>query len=264
MCVNDVVTCGARPLFFLDYFATGKLDLAVAEAVVGSIARACEASGCALLGGETAELPGMYADGEYDLAGFALGVVGRKRIVDGKRIAIGDKVIAVASSGLHSNGYSLARRVLLADGGIGLAATPLELAGKSVADALLEPTKLYAKLAQAIVAATDVRAMSHITGGGLPGNLPRVLPDGFGARMAPQWTKPAIFDLIARLGPVDHHEMLRTFNMGIGFIAIVTPDEAEKALAAAASVGETAWIAGEIEAVSPETPFEERVRFAEA
>ena len=264
MCVNDVVTCGARPLFFLDYFGTGKLELSVAEAVIGSIARACEASGCALLGGETAELPGMYADGEYDLAGFALGVVARKRIVDGKRVAVGDTVIAVASSGLHSNGYSLARRVLLGEGGIGLDATPPELNGKTVADALLEPTKLYAKLAQAIVAATDVRAMSHITGGGLPGNLPRVLPDGFGARLAPEWSRPAIFELIARLGPVDHAEMLRTFNMGIGFIAIVSPEEADKAIAAAESVGERAWVAGNLEAVSVDMPFEERVRFAEA
>lgn len=264
MCVNDVVTCGARPLFFLDYFATGKLELSVAEAVVGSIARACEASGCALLGGETAELPGMYADGEYDLAGFALGVVGRKRIVDGKRVAPGDAVVAVASSGLHSNGYSLARRVLLGEAGPGLDARPTELGGRSVADALLEPTKLYAKLAQAIVAATDVRAMSHITGGGLPGNLPRVLPEGLGARLAPAWQRPAIFDLIAKLGPVEHGEMLRTFNMGIGFIAVVPMHEVESALAAAESVGEKAWLAGVIESVPTETPFEERVRFAEA
>ena len=264
MCVNDVVTCGARPLFFLDDFATGKLELAVAEAVVGSIARACEASGCALLGGETAELPGMYADGEYDLAGFALGVVGRKRIVDGKRVAPGDAVIAVASSGLHSNGYSLARRVLLGETGPGLEARPSELGGKSVADALLEPTKLYAKLAQALVATTEVRAMSHITGGGLPGNLPRVLPEGLGARMAPHWERPAIFDLIAKLGPVEHGEMLRTFNMGVGFIAVVPQADVAKALEAAASVGEKAWLAGVIESVPVETPFEERVRFAEA
>jgi phosphoribosylformylglycinamidine cyclo-ligase len=264
MCVNDVVTCGARPLFFLDYFATGKLELGVAEAVVGSIARACEASGCALLGGETAELPGMYADGEYDLAGFSVGVVGRRRIVDGKRVAPGDVVIAVASSGLHSNGYSLARRVLLGEGGIGLDARPAELGGKSVADALLEPTKLYAKLAQAFVAQTDVRAMSHITGGGLPGNLPRVLPEGIGVRMTPEWDRPGIFSLIARLGPVEHAEMLRTFNMGIGFVAIVPQPDAEKALAAAASVGEHAWVAGVVEAIPAATPFEDRVRFAEA
>lgn len=264
MCVNDIVTCGARPLFFLDYFGTGKLELAVAEAVIGSIARACEASGCALLGGETAELPGMYAAGEYDLAGFAVGVVARKRLVDGKRVAAGDTVIAIASSGLHSNGYSLARHVLLREGSVGLDAVPEALLGQTVADALLAPTKLYARVAQALVANVDVLAMSHITGGGLPGNLPRVLPDGLGARLDPNWSRPPIFELIARLGPVEHAEMLRTFNMGIGFVVVVSPKDAEAALRTAEEAGEKAWIAGAIEAVSPETPFEERVRFAEA
>src|SRR5580693_6057615 len=186
MCVNDIVTCGARPLFFLDYFATSKLDVAVAEKVVAGIAAACKESGCALLGGETAELPGMYAAGEYDLAGFAVGVVGRRKIVDGARVAEGDVAIGLPSSGLHSNGYSLARKALLEAMALPLTATPAELGGKTVGAALLAPTRLYARHVQALLGAgIDVRAMSHITGGGLPGNLPRVLPDGLGVRLEP-------------------------------------------------------------------------------
>jgi phosphoribosylformylglycinamidine cyclo-ligase len=197
MCVNDIVTTGARPLFFLDYFATGKLDVGVAERVVKGIAEACRESGCALLGGETAELPGMYADGEYDLAGFAVGVVGRAKIVDGKRVTAGDKVLGVASSGLHSNGYSLARRVLFDAMKLGLADRPAQLEGKTVAEALLAPTRLYARHVQAVLGAgVDVRAISHITGGGLPGNLPRVLPDGLGVKLAAPWKRPGIVVLI--------------------------------------------------------------------
>ena len=173
MCVNDVLTSGARPLFFLDYFATGKLDVAVGEKVIRGIALACKESGCALLGGETAELPGMYADGEYDLAGFSVGVVARSKIVDGKRVSEGDTVIALPSSGLHSNGYSLARKVLLEKMHLALTDAPAALGGQTVGEAMLTPTRLYARQVQAVLTGgVDVRAMSHITGGGLPGNVP--------------------------------------------------------------------------------------------
>jgi formyltetrahydrofolate-dependent phosphoribosylglycinamide formyltransferase len=196
MCVNDIITTGARPLFFLDYFGTGKLDVGVAENVVKGIANACRESGCALLGGETAELPGMYAEGEYDLAGFTVGVVARAKIVDGKRVVEGDRVIGLASSGLHSNGYSLARRVLFDALKLEVADRPAQLGGKSVGEALLAPTRLYPRHVQAVLAAgIDVHAMSHITGGGLPGNLPRVLPDHLGVRLpAAAWKRPAIID----------------------------------------------------------------------
>ncbi|MBL8607358.1 MAG: phosphoribosylformylglycinamidine cyclo-ligase [Myxococcales bacterium] len=259
MCVNDIVTSGARPLFFLDYFATGRLDVAVGEAVVGGIARACKASGCALLGGETAELPGMYADGEYDLAGFAVGVVARAKLVTGARVAAGDRVIALASSGLHSNGYSLARKALER---LSMDDRPAALGGKTVAEALLEPTRLYAKASQAVLAAgVDVRAMSHVTGGGLPGNLPRVLPEGLGARLTP-WARPAIFDLVQQEGSVADAEMLRTFNAGIGFVVVVPQSDVARALAAAEAAGERAWDAGVVVDVPASRAFEERVEIA--
>jgi len=256
MSVNDVVTTGARPLFFLDYFATGKLDVSVAEKVVAGIARGCEISGCALLGGETAELPGMYADGEYDLAGFCVGVVARGSIVDGRRVEAGDVAIALPSSGLHSNGYSLARRVLS-----DLGERPPELGGKSVGEALLEPTRLYAKQAQAVVAAAgvEVRAMCHVTGGGLPGNLPRVLPEGLGLAIDAPWPAPPVFDLVARRGPVDVHEMRRTFNMGVGFVFVVSAASADAAERALAALGEKSFRLGRIVSVAPDTEFEARV-----
>src|SRR4051794_15344516 len=191
MCVNDVITTGARPLFFLDYFGTGKLDVAVAEQVVKGIANACREAGCALLGGETAELPGMYAEGEYDLAGFTVGVVARAKIVDGKRVSAGDVAIGLPSSGLHSNGYSLARKVLLEGMALKMGDRPPALGGKSVGEALLTPTRLYARHVQALLGAgIDVRAMSHITGGGIPGNVPRVLPDALGLRIDATWERP--------------------------------------------------------------------------
>ncbi|KYF90337.1 phosphoribosylaminoimidazole synthetase [Sorangium cellulosum] len=262
MCVNDVLTVGARPLFFLDYFATGKLDVDVGEAVVRGIADGCKQAGCALIGGETAELPGMYADGEYDLAGFAVGVVERSRILDGKRIAPGDAVLAVASSGLHSNGYSLARRVLEKEMGLRMSDRVDEL-GATVGDALLTPTRIYARAITALLAACGdaVRGLSHITGGGLPGNLPRVLPDGLGARLdLGSYQRPAIFHLLQRGGPVDEAEMRRTFNLGVGLVAVVDKSAADKAIDALADSGERAWVLGEIVPVG-DVPFEERVRF---
>jgi len=259
MCVNDVVTCGARPLFFLDYFATGRLDVAVGEAVVRGIANACKASGCALLGGETAELPGMYADGEYDLAGFAVGVVSRAKIVTGARVAAGDRVVAVASSGLHSNGYSLARKAVER---LAMDARPAALGGRTVAEALLEPTRLYARaVAEVLASGADVRAMSHITGGGLPGNLPRVLPEGKGARLAP-WSRPGIFDLVEAEGGVAPAEMLRTFNCGVGFVFVVPASDVDRTVAAITAAGERAWDAGAIVEVPATRPFEERVELA--
>ncbi len=261
MCVNDVVTTGARPLFFLDYFATGKLDLEVGTDVIRGIAAACKESGCALLGGETAELPGMYADGEYDLAGFSVGVVARSRIVDGKRVVAGDVAIGVPSSGLHSNGYSLARKVLLEKMGLSLGDAPAALLGKTVGQALLEPTRLYARHVQAMVGdgRIDVHAMSHITGGGLPGNLPRVLPDGLGVRIGKDWTRAPVFDLIARGGPVDTTEMRRTFNMGVGFVFVVPAADASKAVEVLAALGESPIALGEVVAVPGSTAFEDRV-----
>ncbi|KYF53431.1 phosphoribosylaminoimidazole synthetase, partial [Sorangium cellulosum] len=244
MCVNDVLTVGARPLFFLDYFATGKLDVDVGEAVVRGIAEGCKQAGCALIGGETAELPGMYADGEYDLAGFAVGVVERSRILDGKRVAAGDAVIGVASSGLHSNGYSLARRVLEKEMGLRMSDRVDEL-GSTVGEALLTPTRIYARAITALLAACGdaVRGLSHITGGGLPGNLPRVLPDGLGAQLdLGSYQRPAVFQVLQRGGPVEEAEMRRTFNLGVGLVAVVEKGAADRAIEALAGSGERAWV----------------------
>lgn len=262
MCVNDVLTVGARPLFFLDYFATGKLDVDVGEAVVRGIAEGCKQAGCALIGGETAELPGMYADGEYDLAGFAVGVVERSRILDGKRVAAGDAVIGVASSGLHSNGYSLARRVLEKEMGLRMSDRVDEL-GSTVGEALLTPTRIYARAITALLAACGdaVRGLSHITGGGLPGNLPRVLPDGLGAQLdLGSYQRPAVFQVLQRGGPVEEAEMRRTFNLGVGLVAVVEKGAADRAIEALAGSGERAWVLGEVVSVG-DVPFEERVRF---
>ncbi|HEY8073687.1 MAG TPA: phosphoribosylformylglycinamidine cyclo-ligase [Labilithrix sp.] len=259
MCVNDIVTCGARPLFFLDYFATGKLDVAVAERVVKGIAEACKESGCALLGGETAELPGMYAEGEYDLAGFAVGVVSRGKIVDGKRVAEGDKLVALASSGLHSNGYSLARRVVDAMK-LGWSDKPAKLGGKTVAEAMLAPTRLYSRHVQAVLAAgVDVRAMSHVTGGGLPGNLPRVLPDGLGARLR-AWKRPPIVELVSER--VEEAELRRVFNLGVGFVFVVPAADAARTNEALRAIGEEPIDLGEVVRVPDGTDFEARVVFA--
>ncbi|WP_082363381.1 phosphoribosylformylglycinamidine cyclo-ligase [Chondromyces crocatus] len=263
MCVNDIITVGARPLFFLDYFATGKLDVDVGEAVVRGIADGCKQAGCALLGGETAELPSMYADGEYDLAGFAVGVVERAKLLDGKRVAAGDVVIGVASSGLHSNGYSLARRVFEREMALGMDARVAEL-GSTVGEVLLTPTRIYARAVAELLGACgeEVRALSHITGGGLPGNVPRVLPEGLGVRLdATSWERPAVFRVIAAGGPVEEAEMRRTFNLGVGLIAVVHRDAADRAVETLQRAGETAWVAGEVLPVG-DVAFEERVRFA--
>jgi phosphoribosylformylglycinamidine cyclo-ligase len=262
MCVNDVITCGARPLFFLDYFGTGKLDVGVAESVIRGIAAACKESDCALLGGETAELPGMYAPGEYDLAGFSVGVVARRKIVDGTRVAPGDVAVALPSSGLHSNGYSLARKALLEAAGMALDARPSELGGRTLGEALLTPTRLYARASRAALASgADVRAMSHVTGGGIPGNLPRVLPEGTGLRIERAWARAPIFDLVQRAGGVAEAEMRRAFNVGVGFVFVVPPGDAAKLEQALRAAGEQPFELGRVVAVPADRTFEERVEW---
>jgi phosphoribosylformylglycinamidine cyclo-ligase len=259
MCVNDVITVGARPLFFLDYFATGKLDAGVAAAVVSGIAKGCELAGCALLGGETAEMPGSYPPGEYDLAGFAVGVVERDAILDGKAPREGDVLIGLPSSGLHSNGYSLARKVLLEHAGLALDATPEGLDGP-LGDVLLRPTRIYARAVSAAIGAGGVRAVAHITGGGLPGNLPRVLPDGLGALVDGPPPRQAIFELIQRLGNVELAEMRRTFNLGVGLVVVADPARASAIEAALRSAGEAPFTLGRVEPSGAED--DARVRYA--
>ncbi|CAN5818798.1 phosphoribosylformylglycinamidine cyclo-ligase [soil metagenome] len=257
MCVNDVITTGARPLFFLDYFATGKLDVDVGERVIKGIAAGCKESGCALLGGETAELPGMYADGEYDLAGFSVGVVARSQLIDGTKVAAGDVVLGLRSNGLHSNGYSLARRVLDAS----LDEKPAVLGGKTIAEALMLPTRLFTKHVQKVLAAgVTVHAMCHVTGGGLPGNLPRVLPDGLGVDVKP-FPRPPIFDLIATRGPVEEAEMRRAFNLGVAYVFVVPAAHADQARAALRAIDEEPLEIGTVVVVPDGTAYEDRVRW---
>ncbi|MBO6938026.1 MAG: phosphoribosylformylglycinamidine cyclo-ligase [Deltaproteobacteria bacterium] len=260
MCVNDIVTVGARPLFFLDYFATGKLEVAQGEAVVRGIAEGCKQAGCALLGGETAELPGFYDGGRYDLAGFAVGVVDRSAILDGKAVAEGDVLLGVASSGLHSNGYSLARRALIeGDGALPLDA-PADGMDRPLGEVMLDPTRIYVKAALAAIGAGGVHALCHVTGGGLPGNLPRVLPEGHGAFVDGSWDEPAIFDLIRRRGDVAQAEMRRTFNLGIGFVVVAAADSVDAITAALEGAGESVVRLGSVERSDAEG--EARVRYA--
>ncbi len=246
MCVNDVAVVGAEPLFFLDYFATGKLSAEQAAEVVKGIAEGCRQAGCALIGGETAEMPGLYAPGEYDLAGFAVGCVERSRIVDGRAVEPGDAVVGVASSGLHSNGYSLVRRALLEKHP--LDARPPELEGRSLADALLEPTRIYAKDVLALLDRVPVKAFAHITGGGLPGNVPRSLPRDTKAVLEERrWPRPPIFDLVQREGGVAREEMFRTFNMGLGLVAVLAASDVAAAQALLSARGLASWLVGGIE-----------------
>ncbi|MFO7156071.1 MAG: phosphoribosylformylglycinamidine cyclo-ligase [Pseudomonadota bacterium] len=232
MCVNDVACTGAEPLFFLDYYATGKLSAEEAAQVVAGIAEGCRLAGCALVGGETAELPGFYAAGEYDLAGFCVGVVERDEIVDGRRVRPGDVIVGLASSGLHSNGYSLARKVLLEHLALPLDQADEKLGGRTLADVLLEPTRIYARhVFELRKGGIDIRAMAHVTGGGLPGNVPRTLPEGVRAVIdRSTWEVPAIFRRIQEGGNVPDEEMLRTFNMGVGFTLVVPAEQADEAI----------------------------------
>jgi len=247
MSVNDVLTSGAEPLFFLDYFSTSKLKVAEAESVIAGIARGCEEAGCTLLGGETAELPGFYARGEYDLAGFCVGVVERTRIIDGRSIQPGDALIGLASSGLHSNGYSLARKVLLQKQRHALSEIlpPLR---RSLADELLEPTRIYVRDILAVREQVELKGLAHITGGGIPGNLPRCLPTGTSALLSERtWQRPPVFDLIASGAEIDRAEMYATFNMGLGMIAVVGKSDTAKALRLLNSLGATASEVGSVE-----------------
>lgn len=230
MCVNDILTSGADPAFFLDYFATGKLDVGIAETVIGGIAEGCRQAHCSLIGGETAEMPGFYPEGEYDIAGFAVGVVDRGDIIDGNRIVGGEAVIGLASSGIHSNGYSLARNTLFNIAGHS-ADTYMEELGKTIGEELLIPTRIYVDAVTALRGHADIKAMAHITGGGIPLNLIRSIPDGFSALVDDNaWEKPVIFDIIQRAGKVPLGDMRRTFNMGIGYALIVPEEDAEKSL----------------------------------
>ncbi len=251
MCVNDVITTGAEPLFFLDYFGTGQLDASVGADVVRGIAEGCTLAGCALLGGETAELPGMYTDGEYDLAGFAVGVADRKHLLGSHLVTETDELVAVASSGLHSNGYSLARHVLQTKMGLQLD-SPIERLGGPLGEVLLRPTRIYASAVQNLREALggDLHSLCHVTGGGLPENLPRVLPDGVDAIINGARPWPAIFSLIADGGPVKLAEMRRTFNLGVGLVAVVAKDKGEEAIRSLGQAGQEAYLLGHLSEAS--------------
>lgn len=238
MCVNDIVVCGAEPLFFLDYYATGKLAVDAAKDVVAGIAHGCREAGCALLGGETAEMPGMYARGDYDLAGFAVGAVERGSIIDGRTVREGDVLLGLASSGVHSNGYSLVRRVV-ADLELDLFKPAPFDPSRSLGGALLEPTRIYVKSCLAVIRAGGIKALAHITGGGIVENLPRVLPAGTAAEIdAANWTAPPVFAWLAESGGIAPAEMARTFNCGVGMIAVVAEADAARVTDAFARAGE--------------------------
>jgi len=243
MCANDVVVQGAAPLFFLDYYATGKLQVAVAEAVIRGIVEGCLLAGAALLGGETAEMPGMYHGEDYDLAGFCVGVVEKESIIDGSGIRLGDAVIGLASSGAHSNGYSLIRKLLA----ISQANARTMLDGRALFERLLTPTRIYVKSLLELIRAQPVRGLAHITGGGLTENVPRVLPEGLEVVLERQrWHRDPIFDWLQRVGRIDREEMYRTFNCGIGMIAILPAQSADAAVALLNAHGETASLIGEV------------------
>jgi phosphoribosylformylglycinamidine cyclo-ligase len=247
MCANDLIVQGAEPLFFLDYFATGRLENQVAEAVVASIADGCRQAGCALIGGETAEMPGMYAPGDYDLAGFCVGAVERSNLLDGSRVQPGDAIVGIASSGVHSNGFSLVRRIV-AERGWDLAAEAPFLPGVSLGQALLEPTRIYVKALLPLVREGLVHGLAHITGGGLLENVPRVLPNGCRAEIdAEKWEFPPLFSLLQEGGNIAPEEMARTFNCGIGMVAIVAPKDSQAVIAQLQESGEKGCVIGQIE-----------------
>jgi phosphoribosylformylglycinamidine cyclo-ligase len=251
MCVNDIAVSGAEPLFFLDYFATGKLAVSRGEAVVRGIAEGCKQAGCALIGGETAEMPSFYPEGEYDLAGFAVGVVDKPKIIDGATIKAGDVLVGLASTGLHSNGFSLARRALFEDGGLDVRSKLVDL-DRPLGEVLLTPTRIYAKQVLALAAEFHVKGIAHITGGGLTENLPRVFPKDCKARLRRgSWPVPPIFSLIKKIGRVDEAEMYRVFNMGIGLVLIVPARDVDAVIAKAATFGDKGYRIGEMVSGEP-------------
>jgi phosphoribosylformylglycinamidine cyclo-ligase len=259
MCVNDIVVSGAEPLFFLDYFATGKLAVPKAQQVVSGIANGCRQAGCALIGGETAEMPSFYAEGEYDLAGFAVGVVDRPKIIDGRSIVPGDTLVGLASTGLHSNGYSLARHVLLEQAQLSMTSRLPEF-DQPLGEVLLTPTRIYAKQILTLIQEYPIKGIAHITGGGITENLPRVFPNGVRAQVRRSaWSVPPIFQTIARLGPVDREEMYRVFNMGIGLILLVPASAAQAVIARATALGDPAWQIGTILSSTGDVPLVEYV-----
>jgi phosphoribosylformylglycinamidine cyclo-ligase len=246
MGVNDVLVHGAEPLYFLDYIGIARLDPARVEAIVTGVVEGCRRAGCALIGGETAELSDLYAPGEYDLAGFAVGVAERARLIDGSAVRVGDRVIGLASSGLHSNGYTLARRIVFEVLGLE-PADPLPGVSRSVAEELLEPTRIYTSAVRALLRAVPVHAMAHVTGGGIVGNLPRVLPDGCRAVIRRRsWQEPPIFATLQQAGKVADAEMFRTFNMGLGYLAVVPRETLTEAMRALTDADERVWDVGEV------------------
>ncbi len=249
MCVNDIIVSGAEPLFFLDYYATGQLDVDVAAQVIEGISLGCEMAGAALVGGETAEMPGMYEIGDYDLAGFCVGIVEKKAIIDGSKVQAGDALIGIASSGIHSNGYSLVRKIL----SVSHTALDSDFHGQPLADVLLAPTKIYVKSLLKLIKTVSVHAISHITGGGLLENIPRVLPADLCAEIHTNtWKIPLIFNWLQQQGRVADQEMYRTFNCGVGMVVCVAPQELEQALGILTAMGETAWHLGNITANTAE------------
>lgn len=247
MCVNDILTSGAEPLFFLDYFATGKLKPEKASEVIKGIINGCKEAGCSLIGGETAEMPGFYSENEYDLSGFAVGVVDKERIINGSKIKEGDLIIGIASNGLHSNGYSLVRKLFFDLKKMNVDTYISDL-GTTLGEELLKPTRIYVKAFMVLRDKLEIKGMAHITGGGIPGNLPRILPEGIYADIKiGSWPVPKIFELIEKIGNIPGDEMKKTFNMGIGYIMVVSEGMAEEAVSLLNKSGYTAFIFGNIE-----------------
>jgi phosphoribosylformylglycinamidine cyclo-ligase len=255
MCVNDIVVCGAQPLFFLDYFATGRLEPGVAVEVIKGIAEGCKEAGCSLIGGETAEMPGLYQDNDYDLAGFVVGVVDRQKIIDGSEIGVGNVLVGIASSGLHSNGYSLVRKICFEEMGLTLSDRIPELENRPLGEVLLTPTKIYANTIRHLLKQIRISGMVHVTGGGLVDNIPRILPKSCQAVVnKDNWPVPSIFRLLQEKGDISELEMFRTFNCGIGMILIVPDSEVQDLLFQIRALDEKAFVIGHVESRQPEDP----------